>query len=123
MMKILPLSVIFFMTACAIEPDAPEVPEPTSFVALAKNAKAAGMKITAIDGEPIAETDGHYVVPGVHDFKVACQLDNGIGTTFSFEADLLPNHSYCFFSRDQGKSCTIIYTRVAWEGNGSLTCN
>ena len=122
-MKILPLIAIFFITACAVEPDAPQVPELTSFVSLAKNAKAGGMKITAIDGEPIDKTDGHYIAPGMHDFKVACQLDNGIGASFSFAADLLPNHSYCFFSRDQGKSCTIIYTRTAWGGEGSVGCD
>tara|TARA_R110002072_G_scaffold50835_3_gene136457 strand:+ start:577 stop:918 length:342 start_codon:yes stop_codon:yes gene_type:complete len=97
-------------------------PEPTAFVALASNAKSGGMKITTIDGNPVSETDGHYVPPGKHEFRVACQLDNGVGTTFSFEADLIPDHSYCFFSRDQGKSCTIIYTRVAWEGNGLVFC-
>ena len=124
MRKLLSLLAVLSLAACAIEsPEPTEPTEPTAFIALAKNAKAGGMKIIAIDGEPVEQTDGHYIMPGLHDFKVACQLDNGIGATFSFETELLPDHSYCFFSRDQGKSCTIIYTRVAWEGKGSVTCN
>lgn len=125
MIKILPLLGVLLLTACAVEPEPAEpveAPKASAFVSLAQNAKAGGMKITAIDGEPITESVGHDIAPGLHDFKVACELDNGIGTTFSFKVDLLPNHSYCFFSRDQGKSCTIIYTRVAWEGEGSVSC-
>ncbi|MFT4799651.1 MAG: hypothetical protein ACJAYE_000481 [Candidatus Azotimanducaceae bacterium] len=121
MMKPLTLGAILFLTACAV--GSPEVSEATAFVALAKNAQAGGMQITAIDGKPVAKTGGHNVLPGPHKFDVACQLDNGVGTTFSFQTELLPNHSYCFFSRDQGKSCTIIYTRVAWEGEGLVSCN
>jgi len=117
MRKILALVAISLLAACTVEP-----PQPTAFVSLAENAKAGGMKITAINGQSVEQADGHYIAPGKHQFSVACQLDNGIGTTFSFETDLLADHSYCFFSRDQGKSCTIVYTRVAWKGEGSVTC-
>lgn len=111
------LALLFVLTGCKLSQ-----PDPTAFVAVSNSAKAGGMRITAIDGESVAATDGHYVLPGSHQFKVACQLDNGVGASFGFEVELLPHHSYCFASRDQGKSCTIIYTQVTWEGGGIVLC-
>jgi hypothetical protein len=104
------------------QPEEPEVAPAMAFVSVAENARAGGMQISQIDGEAVSDTNGFSLTPGPHSMSVACQLDNGIKANFAFQVDLKPNHSYCFFSRDQGQACTIVYTQIAWKGGGVVTC-
>lgn len=116
-MKFLLLFLLLGIAGCATSE-----PQPMAFVSVAENARVGGMQIVRIDGEPVSETNGFDLTAGPHEMSVACRLDNGIRTSFNFSVDLLPNHSYCFFSRGQGKSCTIVYTQIAWKGGGAVTC-
>lgn len=114
---LLVLSLLGLLASCSTAE-----PTPMAFVSVAENARVGGMQIIRIDGEPVAEANGFDLTAGAHEMSVACRLDNGIRTSFNFAVDLLPNHSYCFYSRDQGKSCTILYTQIAWKGGGAVTC-
>jgi hypothetical protein len=95
---------------------------PIAYVAVANNALSGGMRIASIDGVSIDDTNGSELSVGEHKFGVACRLDNGISTTFSFTVDLEANHSYCFYAQDQGQSCKIAYSRVLWDDSGRVSC-
>ena len=110
--------VTSLLVGCASEPPAPE-----AFIAVSSNAKSGSMQITAIDGKPVADSDGTLVPAGTHHLQFSCKLDNGIGATFATDTELLANHSYCFFSSNQGKSCQIMYTQVAWDSGALVSCN
>ncbi len=107
---------LFLLSSCAAQP------METAFVSLAENARQGGMQITAIDGEPVSSEEGLQLPVGPHEVSVACKLDNGISMTFDFDVELKPSHSYCFYSRDQGQACTILYAEVGWTGSGVLRC-
>lgn len=114
--------VVIVITACNSSVLTSENSTPTSYVAIAENALSGGMKIVAVDDVPVGESNGVDLPSGEHKISVACKLDNGISTTFAFDVKLLPNHSYCFFSQNQGKSCNIVYTQIDWQGGGSVSC-
>ena len=97
-------------------------PKESAFVSVAGNAQAGDMRILAIDGEKIQQVGGVHLSPGDHEISVACKLSNGISMSFEFNVELLPSHSYCFYSRDQGKACTILYAQHEWNGGGPSGC-
>jgi hypothetical protein len=117
-MKIVLLLLVALVSSCASEPPAPQ-----AFIAIASNAKVGDMMITAIDGQPVEQSDGVMVPAGSHNIKFACKLDNGISATFATDTELLANHSYCFFSSDQGQSCRILYTRIEWGTGAVAVCD
>ena len=105
---------LFLLSSCAAQP------VETVYVTLAESARLSGMRITAIDGEPIKREASWQLPVGSHQVSAACKLDNGISLTFDTEVELKPNHSYCFYAPNQGKACTLLYAQVA--ANGVLRC-
>lgn len=93
-----------------------------AYVSVGENARSGGMRITAIDGEPVTATDGIFLPTGVRKVSVACRLDNGLSLTFDFEVELEASNSYCLFSKNQGKSCTIVYNKFDWTEKEFIGC-
>lgn len=110
--------VVALVSGCAMEP-----PVPQAFFAIASNARSGDMRITAIDDRPISESNGGLLPAGSHRIKFACKLNNGISTTFATDVDFLPDHSYCFFSQNQGQSCNVMYTRIEWSSGAVAVCD
>ena len=76
----------------------------------------------SINGGPVSEAEGFRLPVGVQQIGVSCKLESGISANFSFEVDLMPAHSYCFFSGGGPSSCKILYAEIDWNSGVRATC-
>ena len=93
-----------------------------ALVSISSSAREGQMQIVAIDDIPLGDAPSQLVDIGSHKISVACKLNNGISTTFSFNVELIKHHSYCFMPRNPGDSCTIVYAQVPWREGRVVGC-
>lgn len=108
------------------EPEKQSVPteaeQAQAYVSVVESARSGGLRISAINGDRVPDERGFYLPPDLHKISVSCQLDNGLSLSFGFDVEMKPTHSYCFFSRDEGQACTILYAQVKWLSGKPVTC-